>query len=339
MEPSKRPARKARKSGGSVLPPLKEIRAYVVFAPPGDKPGHFKEGDLFALLAEASEWKQGLQKADLEAKLKASKKSLRAVKARTKALLATEGIDVSKVFRRERKNTKPEPLVEARFQLHDAIYTLIPEMAAGNKEVAGTLLRAAAELTLFLEAAYRSKPELFHHCAGGMTHIPVLASLDPSWVATAQDYLKTLALGSDRAQGHFKNLAWQADRHVCRGWAREAVDMIDRNREFASCLSLIRLYVATGNCPDLKLGKSPNWLRDVGELPPFSKTTAKEWGLLARRMIRDEVPEFHEREEFKELVANITQYRNVKGAAGRLKGTVQNALLDRIMEAIQSIAA
>jgi hypothetical protein len=135
-----------------------------------------------------------------------------------------------------------------------------------------------------------------------------------------------------RARGTDANLP-------ARRWAKAAVRTIEATRlrlfwfsyalrRFASHEVFADFCVEAG----WEFGKRPDWVPEVAEVSAFSKKTLPGWKTAIRKMIREQMPNFHTRPEW-------TTQRNTAAANGRnTPGELQNAILDDIVSALASLA-
>lgn len=237
------------------------------------------------------------------------------------------------------RNDELDAVGRAASQMKESIPVLIDAALDGDAVAAEELLQNASWMTAFLQILYGGKPELFAGVAKKMAHIPVLACIAPGWKTAAVQNMEKLGLGTEIARGHFKETAYRDDFHPCRKWARLAVESLESNKVALGMHAEVCRYLESTQQSSVVLGPLPSWVYNCVDLPPYSKASARQWGRLAREMIREQVPEFHEHQDFRDLVSNAkTRMRHEPGAASRRVGTLQNAILDRIAETIESIA-
>jgi len=232
-------------------------------------------------------------------------------------------------------------VIEARKEAFSAVGILLSGLCEGREDAAEGLFELGLLVNGLLERFYKSNPELFRPTTRSYAQIPVLAKLDPNWVDVANRNLEHLQVGKSIINGRFKSLAYDDEYFICRAWAREVVKCIDVNRYAPSMIVDICEYLQDCETEvSILPGKMPSWLSLAVKLPPFSKGTAKQWASLSRTVIREEIPNFHERPDFNRLVSNIKgRFRDAPGKTVKRIGTIQNAILDKIAETIESIAA
>ena len=231
-----------------------------------------------------------------------------------------------------------EKVINGKQQINRGLKVLIDGLQEGRKDAAEGLFETACLFTLLVERYYAIKPELFLEKAKAGLQIPVLAKPDPKWIGRAKEMLARLSVGEKWADFHFKEFAYD-ELSPSRAWARQAIKFIDANRLIGSLLVDVGKYFEAGMGKDIVPNLPGEWIKDVLESPPFSKTTAKLWARLARKIIRAEFPDFHKRSEWAREVAGIRQrYRDAPGKTVERTGTIQNKLLDKIGDAIESLA-
>jgi len=230
--------------------------------------------------------------------------------------------------------------LSAQSRMLESSNGLIQRMLKGDASAAAALLRMAEQVTWVLQLQYRSAPELFRNHIEFMDRVPVIATLRPGWVRRAEESVRCLNLGSKRVSSRLKGSAYKTEHNPCRAWAGWALDVLEQNRLTIAYWQEIPAYLQAGNRPDLELELPPQWVIKSWELPALSKQTLSEWSLLVREMIRDQVPEFHDLPEFKTEIQRIkarTRHRDDVAAGKPLTGTLQTALLDKIVNAMRSI--
>lgn len=306
-----------------------ELHLYTRFIPP---PGHdFGETvSLMELYAEAEAWRIRQRRTALQVQ------NAEAVPAPRRA------------SQPELEEMTPEELedrqscLDAEVKMHEAFSKLLPRMMNGDKSAAEALLTTAHHMTVMLQVMYHGNPGLFHDKTQFMQQVPVLACLEPGWEARASTHMEHLKLGAALAHSHLKPSAHKTEHNICRAWAHRAIETLEQNRYGPAWWQSIHPYLDAGNRPDLRLRVPPDWVVRAWQLPPLSKETVKQWAALSREMIREQVPGFQEREEFKHELSRIkarTRHREDVDAGKKLPGTLQNALLDKIADAIRSIVA
>jgi len=220
------------------------------------------------------------------------------------------------------------------------ISRLVELVSKRDVDAAERLFELCLDATGLLQMYYKISPELFRGKAKFYAQMPVLASLNPIWKELAVEHMNLLGLGAELPESRFKPTAYKGEIHVCREWAREAVKCIHRNRIVPYLLTQICAYLRdTERFTEVMPSKTPKWLMEACLLKPFCKAEAKKWGSVARRVIRSECPNFHENAALALLVPGIKRRSALSDAiTGKRIGTIQNAILDKIVEAIETIA-
>ena len=315
------------------------IRPYIQFKVPGEGRAVPVGHDFFDLFIEAYAWKQAIERKELERQLRASKKQENELQKDLRNILKSQGIKPKRGRPKKTQEQSPEPSVpETMGRLDEALEVLFLATSNGDQEAAIGLLKAATDITQFVQMYYLSSSEWFLPQTRQEQQLPVLVGHDPRWFEFAEKAVEKLELGAETLAAHFKRIAYKQGGPVCRAWARAAVETLDKNRSMKNDLGFIIRYLRAGQRPDVTLADLPNWVLEAWKLPPFSSETSKQWGPLIRQMIRAEVPEFQDRPEFRDLVSSIKmRFRDEPRGADKRRGTIQNALLDRIMEAMETI--
>lgn len=306
-----------------------DLHLYARFIPP---PGHDLGAHvrLMDLHAEAEAWRIKQRRAALQERSAEAVSSPRPSSQPELEAMTSEQLE------------DRQACLDAEIQMHEAFSKLLPRMLNGGKSAAEALLTTAHHMTAMLQLMYRVNPGLFHEKTQFMRQLPVLASLDPGWEERARKHVERLKLGGELAHSHLKPSAHKTERNLCRAWAHRAIETLEQNRYGPAWWQSIPPYLEAGNRPDLQLRVPPGWVVQAWQLPPLSKETVKQWAALSREMIRQQMPAFHEREEFKREMSRIKTRTKLRGdveAGRKLPGTLQNALLDKIADAMRSIVA
>lgn len=201
----------------------------------------------------------------------------------------------------------------------------------GNPEAAKHLQDFAQHSAMLLLAAVRLKPEIFRPLAAKATLWPVMASTDPKWVHNQQRILRDLTFGQDTIYGRLKP-ALAYDKDVApRAWAKQAIETLHINREWLANDSTERSLVLLRGDHDVRVAPVPHWAHLAAKLPPLSRSTARQWAIVSREMIRDQCPELELHPDWKSVAR---RFEHLPTAAG----VVRNKVLDAIGSAIRSIA-
>lgn len=230
--------------------------------------------------------------------------------------------------------------LDAQSKLLESSGELMQRMLKGDSSAAVALLRTAQDVTSVLQLQYRKAPELFADYLKFTDRLPVIATLYPGWVARAKESMKTVHLGTHRISSRLKRSAYKTNKYPCRAWAAWALEVLELNRANAVIWSEIFSFLQAGNRTDLNLMLPPTWAMKSWELQELSKQSLPEWALLAREMIRKQVPNFHTLPEFRTEIQRIkarARHRDDVAGGKPLTGTLQTALLDKIINAMRSI--
>ncbi|MEZ5386497.1 MAG: hypothetical protein R3F13_13375 [Prosthecobacter sp.] len=306
-----------------------DLHLYARFIPP---PGHDLDAHvrLMDLYAEAAAWRIQQHRADIPEQNAEAVPSPPSPSEPELEVMTREALE------------DRQACLDAQIQMHEAFSKLLPRMLNGDKFAAEAVLRTAHDVTMMLQLMYRGKPELFHDKTRFMRQLPVLASLNPGWEERARKHVERLKLGGALAHSHLKPSAHKTERNLCRAWAHRAIETLEQNRYGPAWWQSIQPFLEAGNRPDLRLRVPPDWVVRAWQLPPLSKETVKQWAALCREMIREQVPGFHVREEFKHELSRIKARAGLRedvDAGKKLPGRLQNALLDKIADAMRSIVA
>jgi hypothetical protein len=236
---------------------------------------------------------------------------------------------------------KSERLLKAAKSINTGLTTLFEMGIAGDAKAANDLVEAAIDAAGFLYFLEKKCPQVIEPLARTNLQWPVLANDEPGWEKEAARRVSSLKLGMDMLMYKVRfREARGADTNLpARLWAKAAVRTIEESR----CRRLFfgLLLRKSGSACELadfciengwNHGTSPDWLNDAVKLKSFSSETLPEWKRVVRKMIRQQIPDFHLRPEW------ATQ-RNSASARGRdTTGEIQNAILDDIGSALERIA-
>lgn len=216
-------------------------------------------------------------------------------------------------------------------EVDDFITRLVKLALKGDAAAANNLKGIATYATNQLTAVTHAKPELFRPIAATSATWPVLASINPNWVRSAEQLLGSLQLGSETLHAKVKP-ALAFDRNVpARRWAKEAIEVLAINRErFADPRAPEPSLMFVKCDHQVRLRPIPRWAHAAGRLPPLSRQSAKEWATLSREMIRTEVPDLEKHPDWKSVVG---RFAHLTGKAG----VVRNKVLDAIGSALGSL--
>ncbi len=245
------------------------------------------------------------------------------------------------IARREKELAQSEKLFKARKAISGGLTTLVEAVQAGNAEAAKDLAKVAVEATLFLDIAEKRHPQLMKTVAAGEQMWPVLTSGEDGWEKEAARRVVCLNLGAEART--FKVRLRQprgADAHLpARQWAKAAVRTIEETQlrhlsiggiidEFGSRAVFLDFLDKGG----WRLGNIPQWTDGVSALGRFSRSSLSKWKPVVRKMIREEMTDFH-------LGAEWAMQRSTAERNGRnTTGEIQNAILDDICSALERIA-
>lgn len=208
---------------------------------------------------------------------------------------------------------------------------LIRAALKGDGDAAESLAEIATDSTMYLAIAARAQPDLVARLASRKVMWPVIANTNPLWARRAERIVAELRLGQETLAGRLR--ARRKGAIGPRRWAEEAIETLELNRERFSDPHRVEkgLKLLEGD-HILKLVRIPEWARNAGQLPKFSRATARTWAGASREMIRDCCPDIHLHPEWKG-VAN--RFAHLSGG----KGVIQNKILDAIGSAIRTLAA
>ena len=210
----------------------------------------------------------------------------------------------------------------------------------GSAEGAEALAEIAFQAVWFLQIGEQKKPELFRRAARATQFWPVMADHEPGWEKEALQRVSALELGADLKiyEVHFRKARGTDANLPARRWAKAAVRTIEATRlrllsfgalirEFGSNQALADFCMVTG----WQIGEQPEWVRKIAGLKRFSRESLPDWKLAVRKMIREQMSDFHARPEW-------STQRNTAVVSGRkAPGEIKNAILDDITSALERL--
>ena len=244
------------------------------------------------------------------------------------------------IARQEVELAKDTKLLKAQESFYKILKMLSEAIEEGSAESAEALADVAFQATCFLQIGEKKKPELFRQIARKTRCWAVMASDEAGWEKEAVQRVGVLELGADleslkvrfrKARGADANLP-------ARLWAKAAVRTIEQTqfrilsfgqvlRDFGSHQALADFCLENG----WKIGKQPEWVHDASGLKKFSSESLPSWKLVVRKLIREQMPGFHTRPEWK------TQYNTAVANGRATPGEIQNAILDDITSALSRL--
>ncbi len=232
-------------------------------------------------------------------------------------------------------------LLDAEAAITNGIATLTEAAKAGDPDAVSALAQAATNAGLMLHYIESVQPDLIRAVARQQTLWPVIASSETGWQVKAAERVATLDLGADMTwlRVRFRSVRGTDANLPARKWAKAAVRIIEETRLRTQAIAhLIKDFgsseVFMDYCEEAgwETRERPGWCKAACSLPPFSRASLPQWKQVIRRMIREDMPDFHTRPEW-------SNQRNTADANGRgTVGKIQNAILDDIMSALSLIA-
>lgn len=230
-----------------------------------------------------------------------------------------------------------EKLNKAFEAIANGMQVLAEESLAGDADAAKELVEAAMWVCSWVSLAERAQPEMFGALARGQMQWPILARDEEGWERDAIRRIEKLSLGMDlrvlktrfrKARGTDVNLP-------ARLWAKAAVRVVEESRWRSLMFSrLVRDSTTVEALAEFCIaanwqsGRHAQWTDDMVKLIKFDRASLPNWKQVIRRMIREEMPDFHLRPEW-------TNQRNTAAMSGRdAAGEIRNAILDDIVSAL-----
>jgi len=215
------------------------------------------------------------------------------------------------------------------FPLHLPELENMSELAfAGNQAAAKFLVQIATHLSFRITMLENQQPQVMREIARKQNVWPIVIDANTGWEKETLARFEKLGLGQDirDIDPLFRKAGGCDENYPARRWAKAAVRCVNRTR------FLQRQLVSRKDSVDKKLGQGtwkrgvePVWVSETKDLPDYSIQTRPKWADVIRKMIREELPEFHLRTEWK------------KERSRNTKGEIQCAILDDIISALTTI--
>lgn len=214
---------------------------------------------------------------------------------------------------------------------------------AGNQAAVKWLVDLATHLSWRISALEKKQPKIMSEIARKINVWPVVADTQPGSNEETLARLDELGLGKDippQIEPSFRKARGCDENNPARRWAKAAVRCVNTTRFWQ------RQLVSRKDSVDKKLeqgtwkrGIEPAWVSKTKNLPDFTQTpiVRKQWADVIREMIRQELPDFHTRPEWKNQQNSCKPSSKLPGAHPS-KGDIQNAIFDVIIPALNTIA-
>lgn len=244
------------------------------------------------------------------------------------------------IAREEQRLAQDERILTAGKTISHWVAELQKMAMAGDEKAAKALVQAAYLPGLAVMALEQKQDDMMKRIACGETIWPVLTDGKPGWEQKAAARVTRLNLGANLTafRTKFRQPRGAEINLPARKWAKAAVRTIEDTRlrhlifggllkEFASPEAMADFMMETG----WDYGKTPEWVKDICKLGTLSAKSLPAWKRGIRAMIRQQLPKFHEREEWS------TQRASAIARGRGTPGEIQNAILDDICSALERI--
>jgi hypothetical protein len=221
------------------------------------------------------------------------------------------------------------------FPLHLPALEKMSDLAfAGNQTAAHSLVQIATHLSWRITALEKKQPKLAREIARKQNVWPIVIDTHLGWEKETLTRFEELGLGQDiqHIDIPFRKAGGCDENYPARCWAKTAVHCVNQTRFWQ------RQLVSRKDSVDKKLGQGtwkrgvePAWVSETKDLPDYSNQTRPKWADVIRKMIREQLPEFHLRPEWE------NQRKSCKRRGRDSKGEIQNTVLDDIVSALKTI--
>lgn len=220
------------------------------------------------------------------------------------------------------------PWLEAPFKMYKCA-------EGGDIESARAIVELACQASQWVKSLESSNPEMMSALARQRAIWPVIGSYDSSWDKGITKRLLALGLGQGRQDvlPNFREAQGDEEKLPARRWAREAIRCVIITRAMQKKLPQIKEQEAE----NIRQGKllietAPAWAFRTKQLPDYSARNLPVWRTFIREVIRQQIPDFHLRPEWKACRENC-KTANHKPS----KSDIQNAILDDVAAALKTI--
>ena len=220
-----------------------------------------------------------------------------------------------------------------------AVSRLFESVNSGDSCAAEALYQVTFFATSLLTNAVHHHPELFRNLVEKNTLWPVMAHANENWQNT-MNHLRSLGLGKITSiiKTKLREVRGSDVDLPARRWAKESIRVIDETRWKTNCFaSLMHQLGGLDEWADFAIKHGwdiealPSWVSEISTLKPFSVATFDEWKVVVRKIIREEVPNFHQLPEW------ATQRMTAASNGRNTPGEIQNAILDDIVSALKRL--
>jgi hypothetical protein len=205
----------------------------------------------------------------------------------------------------------------------------------GDAKALSDLVELAILAARMVEAVEKLNPGKACETARIRNQWPIVVDRDPASQAAALKRIEHIELGAAYADYYrsFRKARGEDAHFPARIWAKQAVEAIQETQVrydyFSSRLVEIGELVCSKRWFFIE---PPDWMNDAVQLPVFSRGSCQSWDKVIRSLIRQQMPDFHLRPEWR------NQRHSAKERGLNQKGEIQNAILDDICEALRTIA-
>ena len=205
---------------------------------------------------------------------------------------------------------------------------------AGHQGAASFLVQLATHLSLRIAALEKQQPKLMREIARKQNLWPIFEDAHPGSEKNTLIRFAELGLGQDlrHIDIPFRKAGGCDESYPARRWAKAAVHCVNFTRllqiKLISSKGIVDAKLEQGTW---KLGVEPAWVSETKVLPDYSNQSRPKWADVIRKMIREELPEFHLRTEWK------NQRNSCEARSRGTKGEIQNTILDVIISALKTI--
>lgn len=244
------------------------------------------------------------------------------------------------IAQEEARMAHDKKILAAGKTISDSVNQLHEMAMAGDEAAAKALLQAAYLPGLAVVSLEKQRREMMERIARRETVWPVLTDGKPGWEKKAAVRLTQLNLGVDMTsyQTRFRQPRGAGVNLPARKWAKAAVRTIEDTRfrhlvfggllkGFDSAHGMADFMLGTG----WNYGDTPDWVDDGCKLGAFTVQSLPAWKRAIRKMIRQAIPDFHERSEW------ATQRASAEARGRGTPGEIQNAVLDDICSALERL--
>lgn len=226
---------------------------------------------------------------------------------------------------------REEKILKLEEKASEPINGLLNMALQDDTQALKSLLSLANRIVGAIQIASNTKPELMRPMARQALMWPVMANIDPQWKLDATALLRKIELGEDTIHGRLESTKAYRLEGTTRRYARAIVDTLEFNRKVVPWLCetfLVAKEKVLSRPTRYMLFTAPDWAKEAVLLPPFSKSSAKEWLRVGISMLKEQVPDLPHHRDWQSIKMALS--RREQATDGRLWNEIKDSLASPI---------